>query len=225
MATSICWNLLFAFSCIALSVTCRAQDTPTWELHVGYQFAGYQSEQLRSLVNSLTATIGSPSANVSAYVNTNGWDSSGQENLNDWFGGIFDVSGGYGRKRVYFNQSNGLRIPVDFRVSTYTFGEGPQFTFRKGARVQPFARVIFAGTYSYASHNAFTMNPLVSGAAIPKYASDLAFAAIGGGGMDYRLSHHSYLRVGGDYIHTSFAGGAQNNFRVTAGIDFRIFTN
>jgi hypothetical protein len=218
-------NVLFVLSYIALSLTCLGQETPDWELHAGYQFAAYQSEQLQSLVNSLAASIGTSSPNVSTHVNTNGWDVSGQQNLNEWFGGIFDVGGGYGRKRVYFNQPNGTRIPVDFRLSTYTFGEGPQFTLRKSEQVQPFARIIFAGTYSYVSHNALTVNQLVAGAPIPNAASDTAFTVISGGGIDYRLTHSAYIRVGGDYIHTSFAGGAQNNFRVTAGIDFRIFVN
>lgn len=218
-------NVLFVLPYIALSLTCLAQETPDWELHGGYQFAGYESEQFQTLVGSLTASIGPPSAKVSNHLNTNGWDFSTQENTNSWFGGIFDVSGAYGRKRVYFSEPNGARVPVDFRVSTYTFGEGPQFSFRKSAQVQPFARVIFAGAYSYVSHNAFSVNPLLTGAAIPANASFLAFTVIGGGGMDYRLTRHAYLRVAGDYIHTLFTGGGQNNFRIAAGIDFRIFAN
>lgn len=209
---------------IAVSLMCPAQGTADWELHGGYQFAGYQSKQFQSLVNSLTPLIGFPSATVTNNVNTNGWDLSVQDNMNDWFGGIFDASGGYGRERAYFTEPNGVRTHVNFRASTYTFGQGPQFTFRKSEQVQPFARVIFAGAYSYVGHNALGVNPLLAVAAIPANASDLAFTVIGGGGLDYRLSRHAYLRVAGDYIRTFFAGGGQSNFRLTTGVDFRIFT-
>lgn len=53
-----------------------------------------------------------------------------------------------------------------------------------------------------AEHTGFTGSPLVSSSAYPNYS----FAGGIGGGLDYKLSNHFYMRASGDDITTSFVG-------------------
>ena len=52
-------------------------------------------------------------------------------------------------------------------------------------------------------------------------SSSTTFANSIGGGVDWNISGPVAWRFQGDYIHTSFYGGAQNNLRLSTGIVFR----
>lgn len=208
----------------SLPLLVLAQDSPEWEIHAGYQFTGYQTLQLQELMNVITASSGSPALSTGTHLNLNGWDLSAQQNMNSWFGGIVDFSGGYGSRSVTPFQPGGNQSRATFMPALYTIGGGPQFTYRKSERIQPFARIIAAAAQSGLNPNSSITNALAAIAPAPS-TSDTAFALIAGGGVDYRLKPHAFFRVAGDYIHTSLFHQGENSFRVTAGIDFRIGTS
>jgi opacity protein-like surface antigen len=211
-----CLHLLSFF---LFSLTSIAQDTPWWELHAGYQFTGYRTGQMQNLINSLTAPSGLPAVNVGSHMNMNGWNFSVQENANSWFGAIVDFSGGYASKNLTVPHAGGTPVAANFAPALFTMGGGPQFSYRKSDRVQPFARIIFAAAYSNLKPNTAITNALSPNVS---WTCDTAFAMIGGGGIDYRLKNYAYFRIAGDYIRTTLFNEGQNNFRITAGVTFRI---
>lgn len=214
----LCSHLLI---CSLFSLAAIAQESPWWELHAGYQFTGQQTGQMQNVINSLSAFSGLPAVPVGSHVNMIGWDFSAQENMNSWFGGIVDFSGGYGSKKVTLSQPEGTQVSANFSPALFTMGGGPQFTYRRGLRLQPFARVIFAAAYSNLNPNAATTNILNANHPSPG-TTDTDFAMIFGGGLDYPFKRYAALRVAADYIHTFIYEESQSNFRVTAGITFRI---
>jgi len=210
----VCWVSLLV--CTLFSVTTLAQNTPWWELYGGYQFASYRTDQMQTLISQSSSSAGIAGANVSNHLNMNGWNLAVQENQNSWFSGIIDFSGVYGNTHANLSQPRGTKPAANFSPGFFTMGGGPQFTYRKSERVQPFARIIFAAAYCNLNPNLFITNH-ASGS-----SADTDFALIGGGGIDYRLNSYAFFRIAGDYIHTSLFSQGQNNFRITAGIDFRI---
>jgi hypothetical protein len=215
----VCYSCLLI--CFSFSVTAIAQEAPWWELHAGYQFTGQQTGQIQNVVSSLSAFSGLPAVPVGSNLNMNGWDFSAQENMNSWFGGIVDFSGGYGRKNVTLSQPGGTKLSANFSPALFTMGGGPQFSFRRSVRIQPFARVIFAAAYSNLNPNATTTNILNANHPSPS-TTDTDFAMIFGGGFDYAFKNYAAFRLAADYIHTFIYTESQSNFRVTAGITFRI---
>jgi hypothetical protein len=214
-----CYSCLLI--CFSFSVTAIAQEAPWWELHAGYQFTSQQTGQIQNVVSSLSAFSSLPVVSVGSHLNMVGWDFSAQENMNGWFGGIVDFSGGYTTRKVTLSQSGGTRVSANFSPALFTMGGGPQFTYRRGLPIQPFARVIFAAAYSNLNPDVTTTNILSANHPSPSTA-DTNFAMIFGGGFDYPFKNYAALRIAADYTHTFIYQESQNNFRVTAGITFRI---
>jgi Outer membrane protein beta-barrel domain len=214
----VCLHLLILFSS---SLACLAQQEPWWELHGGFQFTSYQVRQMQEVFDSLASSTGSTAPSGGTRLNMIGWDFSAQENVNSWFGGIIDFSGGYGSKNVILSHPGGTPIASSLKPALFTMGGGPQFSYRKSERVQPFFRMICAAAYSNLNPNATTANILSTN--YPSVSTDdTAFALIFGGGVDYRLKNNAFFRVAGDYIHTFLFKESEGSFRVTAGITFRI---
>jgi hypothetical protein len=125
--------------------------------------------------------------------NLNGWDLSVQYKFAPWIGGVADFGGEYGT------------ISGASSSSVHTFLFGPQVSFP--ARVSPFAHVLIGGGH------------ISLGQGGP---SDTAFTEAIGVGIDAHLVHGIAWRViQGDYVHTGFFGGGQNNGRISTGIVFR----
>jgi hypothetical protein len=204
-----------------LCVPSLAQQTPWWELYGGFQFTGYQTVQMQKLVNSTASAAGFLTPTIGDHVSMLGWDFSAQENKNSWFGGIIDFSGGYGSKNVTFSQLGKASLVSSFKPSLFTMGGGPQFTYRKKERVQPFFRMIAAAAYSNLNPDTNTAN-ILSGIHPPPSTSDTNLALIFGGGVDYQATRYAFFRFSGDYIHTFVFSESESSYRLTAGIDFRI---
>lgn len=216
-------HLCYCFFIAWLSaLTAMAQETPWWEFHASYQFTAYQTGQMQDVVTSISQPAGLATASVGRHLNMNGWDLSVQENSTSWFGGIIDFSGGYASRNVTLSEAGGKNVSAKFSPALFTIGGGPQFTYRKNDRIQPFARVICAAAYSNLNPSKSVSDALASTAASVS-TSDTGLAIIGGGGLDYRLKNYAYFRVAGDYIHTSVFGEGENNFRVTVGITLRLY--
>ena len=208
---------LHVITFFSLSLFSFGQNIPWWELYAGYQFTSYREPQMQTLLNLSSTSSGLAAGIISDHVSLNGWNLSAQENANSWFGGIVDFSGGYGVKKANLHQSDGKPTAADFSPGFFTMGGGPQLAYRGSERIQPFARFIFAAAYSNLNQNQFISDHSSLGGGM-----DTALALIGGGGIDYRVNRYAYARIAGDYIHTSLFGRNENNFRISAGINFRI---
>lgn len=108
---------------------------------------------------------------------------------------------------------------IRLKPSVYTYTAGPQFTYRKSSRYQPFARVLFGVANSRSSANLFIND-------VPQFSSDArqtetAFDIAAGGGFDYHASEHVAFRTSADYMRTYFSSLNQNNLRVSVGLTYR----
>ena len=119
-----------------------------------------------------------------------------------WFGVVGDF--GWMQKSV----GDSLGGTVTGRLLTY--GGGPQFTYRGGRNIQPFARCLFGGATATGSDSQ------ISGS-----GRTTAFFVAPGGGIDFKLHKNLWLRGGADYLHADKSGVSVNAFRAFAGIQFR----
>jgi opacity protein-like surface antigen len=105
--------------------------------------------------------------------------------------------------------------PPGLSAQMYTYLLGPRFTFRKNERFTPYAQALLGGGRLNAS-------------AAAVQAGENGFAMALGGGLDIALSQRFAIRaVQAEYLMTRFpnsAGNAamENNFRVSAGLVFRL---
>jgi len=162
-------------------------------------YGGYQYLRLN------TGTSAVPSQNLA------GWDTSLTVNLHHWFGVTGDFSGNY---------ASGSASKGDLGLREYTFLFGPQVTVGV-RRAKVFGRFMFGGAKG---------EVLDAGTGIlgGKTASSTDFAWDIGGGADWKLSHHFWVRpVQIDYLQTRhpagtlYANDSQNHFRYSAGIVFK----
>jgi hypothetical protein len=206
---------------LCLCLNAMAQEAPWWEFHAAYQFTAYQTGQVQDVVTAISQPASLPNVSVGNHLNMNGWDLSVQENKNHWFGGIIDFSGGYATRNVTLSGAGATKVTANFSPALFTMGGGPQFTYRRSDRIQPFARVICAAAYSNLNPSK-SVSDALSATAASLNTSDIGLAILAGGGIDYRLKNYAFLRTAGDYVHTSGFGEATNNFRVTAGVTLRL---
>jgi hypothetical protein len=107
---------------------------------------GLPVHQLSNWANAKFDRLGSsasnlPAVNVGSQMNMNGWNFSVQENSNSWFGAIVDFSGGYASKNLTLPHAGGAPVAANFTPALFTMGGGPQFSYRKSDRVQPFCPI------------------------------------------------------------------------------------
>jgi len=215
---SSCLQVLIFFS---FSILCTAQNTPDWELYGGFQFTNYHTAQIQKVVGSVDSTMVSAVPTVNTHSNMIGWNFSAQQSANSWFSGIIDFGSGYGSKSLSLHQAGQTRTQTSFKPTLFTMGGGPQFTYRGNARIQPFFRMICAAAYANLNPDANITNAL--GAIFPSPStSETAFALLFGGGFDYRLKSYSSFRIVGDYLHSFVFNQSESNYRISAGITFRI---
>jgi hypothetical protein len=158
-----------------------------------------------------------------------GFNVSLQENSASWWGGVLDLSGSFKTKNIDLSQvaqslglvPPGTRVVAGFRRAFYTWAFGPQFTYRKMSKIQPFARFMVGGAHSDLQPDSF-VHAARDAFAGGVNTSSTSFAFIGGGGVDYVWKNYLAFRAVGDYIHSSLFKDAQDNFRISGGIVFRI---
>ena len=141
--------------------------------------------------------------------------------------GCFALNGGNGWVAFNFRRSLGIvgEIAVqhasnisgtgtDLTLTSYL--AGPRYIWTHAHRFRPFAQFLLGG-----AHASGTLAPGKSG--LP--GSPNAFALIGGGGLDIKLTRHIALRAfEADYYLTRFDNGVnnhQNNPRLGAGVIVR----
>src|SRR5215475_14692448 len=129
-----------------------------------------------SYVRDNPSTSGLPSFNL------HGGSASVAYNANHWLGAVADFGG--------YHANNVLGTGIDGTVSTYLFG--PRFSYRKYDRVTPFAQTLFGLAHA-------------SGSGFGTTATNNAFAASFGGGVDLKITRSVSFRAGQvEYLLTRF---------------------
>jgi hypothetical protein len=203
-----------------------AQSTPWWELYGAYQYTRADTGDAQNALNLVTTSNGLPQIEIGSRQNLNGWNVSLQENAASWWGGIIDISGTYETKRIDLTQAAlaagviapGQTAAAKLKPSLYTYAGGPQFTYR-AKQIQPFVRLMLGGAEVRGRSDFLVNNAVVS---MTRELSENGFALIAGGGADYVWKDFLSFRVAGDYVRTYLFSETQKNFRVSAGLNFRI---
>jgi hypothetical protein len=169
--------------CLLVSLTIAlpalAQDAPHWEVFLGY--------------SNLQADV------TGSDLMLHGGHFSLTENVNNWFGGLLDISGHVREDRENF-------------TDTETIAYGPQFTLRKFRSITPSAHVSVGVVRTSAGF-----------LSIPNSRIDLAVVA--GGAIDIPLGKRLAFRlVQADWIGTRFEDPSiRNNIRLSTGIQFHFY--
>jgi opacity protein-like surface antigen len=207
-----------------------AQESPQWEVSGGYQYTRVDVASVPAQANLFTESAGIPNLNIPSSVNASGFNFGVQENLNSWFGGIFQFSGSYPTLNLNITPqllASGVQTSVpnatyiaQSKGQLYTFMFGPQFTLRKNPYIQPFVRVMLGG-----ARDSLKLNVAENGAKL--LASDLqtddtGLALGGGAGVDIRITNRVYFRAAGDVVRTTLFNDTEKNVCISAGITYRI---
>jgi len=162
----------------------------------------------------------------SGRLNSNGWNTGLTLGLGEWFGLEFNFA------NVRHSESDSTvvsgigTVQVSASERHSTFVAGPRLILDRG-RARPFAHAL-AGI----DHKSLSASGSSSGDSFSESTSDNSFASLLGGGVELVLSKHCALTGGADYLLTRhkmadltdflFTRGTQHNFRVSAGIVFRL---
>jgi outer membrane protein OmpA-like peptidoglycan-associated protein len=143
--------------------------------------------------------------NYGASFSTLGLSSSSAFNLNPRLGVVSDVG---------FYRFSGL--PSGITSNMYTFMSGPQLSFRRYERIQPFVHVLVGVGHLNASRDSIGVHAAENGFAFsPGGGADLFLKP----GLAVRLFQFDYLRT--NYDRSNGLGTNQNNWRISTGIVFR----
>jgi opacity protein-like surface antigen len=199
---------LFAVMVVLLAVGLKAyaQDTPKVEVFTGYSFmsAGFPFST-------------DPAAGNARGV-LNGWNFSATVDANRWLGVVADFGGYYGSatKTDSFKPANCVLCTgnvTGILHNMYTFTAGPQLTVRH-ENLSIFAHALFGGAH--------IKEDLVSFVTPSASVSSTNFAFLVGAGADITLSQRFALRIQPGYLKTEILSRTQNNFRLSAGVVFRL---
>lgn len=147
---------------------------PAWEISGGYSF-------MRANFHGTGPSI-----------DMNGGFGSITENLNNWFGGRFEM-----------NAWQGTLSGTTVTAETFTYG--PVFSYRKIRGFTPFAHAQFGAIHASQGYLGISQ-------------SDNKFAMTGGGGLDFHLGKRAALRFQADYLLTRFFSVRQNNIQANVGL-------
>jgi len=224
--------LCFLVLCfLAVPIVATAQEYPRGEIFGGYSYLhldtqGVTGSSLDQFCNSISPGT-CPPGTFRVHPGFNGWNASGQYNLNSWFGVKADFSGHYGTLLTATFPT--VIVPSVFHFSSpsessYNFLFGPAVSYRRHAYI-PFAHALFG--VNHVSFGSVTVAPgLPSPGPTFSLNSETHFAFALGGGVDIKVSRHVLVRPGQlDYLEVSSSGngsGHQNNFRFSAGVVYAL---
>jgi len=187
--------LLILLLAVCVATPCSAQERSEWEFFGGYSF---KKAEVREYFRS-TPIIYSPRNRDRSL---NGWSASVTENLNDWIGGTLDISG---------HSDSRVELGVTNRQRMYSIMYGPRISYRRSWST-PFVHVLLG-----VAHSDVRVTP------VGPHASDFAFAAAAGGGLDVRILDHVSLRVFQvEYFRAEPLGTNPNRVRASAGVVFSV---
>jgi opacity protein-like surface antigen len=218
-----------ALSLCAVSGLAMAQEAfRDWEVSGGYQYMRADLASLPAQMNLLTESTGIPNFNIPPKLNANGFNASLQENMNSWFGGVFDFSAAFPSLTMNVTPQvlaagivptvTNAAFTAIGKAQLYTFLFGPQFTLRRSSHVEPFVRVMVGG-----AHGRVDTSLIENGAKLlDTVTGDTSVAFSGGGGVDIRITDRVYFRIAADLVRTELFNDTQENIRATAAITYRI---
>ena len=115
----------------------------------------------------------------------NGWDAGAGVNANQWIGFKADFA--------QYRYSYSDCCPDHSTTTTFLFGPQVSIPLPRASRIRPFGEFLIGG-----AHIAYNVN------SNNFFKQGTSFAWAGGGGLDFRLSNHFWLRGEGDYLHNHF---------------------
>lgn len=216
--------LTVAATLYLISIGAAAQSRSTsafdeWKIYGGYQFTSADTHGVQDALNLEHAIDPAfPLLHFGNRQSMNGWDFGMQEDITKWFGVVVDGGAGYSERRILLSSISGVNTSTRTRLRAYTVMAGPQITFSRTPRFEPFARLLIGGGFFRSQTDELENNVVVLPAVA---ANDSGFAYGPGVGSDILLSHHFGARIAGDYIRTQLFSETQNNFRVTVGLVYR----
>ncbi len=163
-------------------------DLPGWQVGINYSFVRFRSESKEDF-------------------NMHGFNTSVTRYLNDWFGLEGDIGAVFGDTPA--TGGPGPFTAGNLRAKLLLYGGGPHLAYRHGSRIEPWVHAVFSG-----AHFRFSQ----TGAPTANLSKINAFAYAVGGGVDFKLGPHLYLRGQGDFLSTRFFDTWQKNAQVQAGI-------
>jgi len=205
-------SLVVVGAALLFSMTAGAWNYPQWESFAGYNFVRFN-----------------PNSGFVPTVNLNGGNGQIAYNFNKWFGAVIDTGAATKGNIGGFSRVN---------TTVAYFTAGPRITLMRDRRLQPYFQVLFGGAYWAASYpcsipgggSPFCLsNPLILGSS-RAVTNDWGFAMLAGGGVDYKVSNHFYVRPAeASYFLTHMTNpftplalpndsSTRNNFRYSAGI-------
>jgi hypothetical protein len=123
-----------------------------------------------------------------------GWNASANISANKWFGVVGDFGGA-------------TKSELGVTTTLYTFGGGPQFTLRS-RNVEPYFRLVFGAAHLTASGYGLS-------------GSTTAFLIAPGGGADFRISGHLWLRLGANYPVARKNGVTLDGIQTVVGLTYK----
>jgi len=173
-----------------------AQDSfPKVQVFAGYSWAHTGTGGLDGLALDIDLRQNPGTFGVGS--NFNGWNAEAQYNFDRWIGVVADLGGQYGTP-ITGEASGVTGLPAE---TQYSFLAGPVLSYRTKGRMTPFVHALFGWDRVNLAASVITggISPVTSVG-----STYTAFAIVGGGGVDYKLSRHLALRLGQvDYFHTT----------------------
>ena len=200
-----------------------SQARPSWEAYVGYQWTYSDYGPIQD-VGTAIANPYNETVSVDHKFSMTGGNATIQKNIGKKWSAAVDIGGMYTQQNADLSRYFQLLgyIPVgstqlsNFTPIVYTVMFGPQVDVWKRGNTKVFVRGMGGAVRSALSMDMTTRQALTFLA--PKFKTSTTDSGVMvGGGAQYHLLKHLFLRGSGDYIH-SFSSSTQNYIRLSGGI-------
>jgi len=212
-----------AAAVLLFSACCFGQERPSWEAYIGYQWTYSDYGPIQDVATAIASPY-NQTISVDHKFPMTGANLTLQKNFGEKWSAAIDIGGMYTQQSVDLSQYFQLLgyIPAGstqlstFTPTVYTLTFGPQRVVWKNGHTSVFVRGMGGALRSQLSMDTTTRQALNFLA--PTFKSSTTDPAVMvGGGAQYHLLKHLFLRASGDYIH-AFSHSTQNYIRVSAGI-------
>lgn len=214
---------VLAASVILFSVLGFSQERSSWEAYVGYQWTYSDYGPIQDVATAIASPYGE-TVSVDHKFPMTGANATLQKNIGKRWSAAVDIGGMYADKTVDLSRYFQLLgyIPAGstqistFTPKVYTITFGPQLDVWKRGNTKVFVRGMGGALRSSLSMDTTTRQALTFLA--PNFKSNTTDPAVMvGGGAQYHLLKHLFLRASGDYIH-GFSNSSHNYLRASGGI-------
>ena len=214
---------------VFLSVVSFAQNTPEWEVHGGYQFARFDIGAAQDAADSVTFPNNLPRVNIGRNLDMSGGVLCSRMLIVGGAESWISVRSTLPEHIDLSQQAVGLGFVFSrnqrnrdiFRPATVILGGGPQFTYRKRDKFQPFVRIMAGIAHADLKPDALTKADLMAFAPTFK-TDDNSFGLIDGGGVDVCVETLPCVPSRSRLVRTYLFSEHQGNLRMTVGLSFRL---